>query len=238
MTSDTIITDQSVHFQAAFDLHIIILTLFWNMNWIGKTFGSVQGKIALPEYGASFCLMSLLPQTLHVSLFQRTLQSGGDGSPRGKHSTIWCDLCYNHCMCSLEKWWERGCVSSSWGQRRFPKLVLRDIKRRGAFQVMGSACRSYKGLKWSLGCYGTGDGGGSGVDSAGGPDHGGQLVLGQGSGTHFFELSVSSRPRPPGMDLYVTKLGVWFIVLRENIYHRKPQGISEKNVSGRTFCKF
>lgn len=27
-------------------------------------------------------------------------------------------------------------------------------------------------------------------------------------GTHFFELSVSSRPRPPGMDLYVTKLGV------------------------------
>lgn len=32
MTSDTITTDQSLHFQMGFDLHIIILTLLWNMN--------------------------------------------------------------------------------------------------------------------------------------------------------------------------------------------------------------
>ena len=31
MTSDTILTDQSLHFQKDFDLDIIILNIIWNM---------------------------------------------------------------------------------------------------------------------------------------------------------------------------------------------------------------
>lgn len=91
---------------------------------------SAGKKSKQPVYGASI-LHQPLPWTLHISLFQRVLQSGGGGSPRGKHNYIWCDMCCNHCMCSLGKWEKRGFIFSSWGQRSLPKFVLQGEKEGG-----------------------------------------------------------------------------------------------------------
>lgn len=99
----TIITDQSLRFQLGFDLHIIILTLLWNVNWIGKTFGLIQGKKANSRCMELLFCISPCPEHC-ASLYFRVLQSGGGGSSRGKHNYIWCDMCCNHCMCSLGKW--------------------------------------------------------------------------------------------------------------------------------------
>ena len=138
---------------------------------------SAGKKSKQPVYGASI-LHQPLPWTPHISLFQRVLQPGGGGSPRGKHNYIWCDMCCNHCMCSLGKWEKRGFIFSSWGQRSLPKLVLQGERRGGAFQVTESACGRYRR------CLGSG--GGFGQE---GLDHGWQPGSDQGSGPFFWDAN-------------------------------------------------
>lgn len=144
---------------------------------------SAGKKSKQPVYGASI-LHQPLPWTPHISLFQRVLQRGGGGSPRGKHNYIWCDMCCNHCMCSLGKWEKRGFIFSSWGQRSLPKLVLQGERRGGAFQVTESACGRYR--------RSLGSGGGFGQE---GLDHGWQPGSDQGSGPFFLRCQC-----PPAKD--------------------------------------